>query len=107
MKNKHVYEPCVKICAIWLFIANRRENGAYGKGVDRIDTKFWSSLFNCTETSLSFMIKKVKELSEGNSKTTEDEPFLFMMYEELKDLPSNGIKKIMKTIYKEEKGKMQ
>lgn len=82
MPNIEYDEPLMKVCAVWLFADN----------ADNTRIKLWSQILKCPEKLLKLTIENVRYLENNKRGTPTEDPFLKLIYNELKDMSVGSIK---------------
>lgn len=91
MSNIKYDEPSVKICAVWLF----HDEADYTR------IKLWSQILNCPEGLLKENIEKVNYFDNDKRGIKNNDTFLKLIYDEMKDRSVASMKSIFNSMRKQ------
>ena len=83
MPNEKVEDiPLMKVCSVWL----------YFDGADYSRIKLWSQIICCSEAALKLSMKHAAYLHNSKNGIENDDAFLKVIYDEMKNLTTDGMK---------------
>jgi len=74
----------IRTCAVWLHFTN----------TDPTRVRLWSQILRCRERDINYLLDCIKFIENPKVGTKNNDTLLRVIYNELKDLPVESIKKI-------------